>query len=290
MKLTLNRLCGAPLGVRYLILGALALGVLACSESDASDDSDASDGGAGVLSGSEDELEVRTEAALGAQWADNVSITIEGETMVFESDGLPSHDFLEVYLADGRDGKFIAGGVEAYDARFEIPLVPEMSDEPVDTGNGAIGVAISGAVFFNPFEGDGTGTVANDDNETIDGVPFIDACGGHPLPNATTYHYHGIPFCITDEVDTEGEHSPIIGYMFDGHAVYGPQDVDGEEPDDLDECLGHVGPTPEFSADTYHYHVISTDNYISACFMGNFTAARGGGGGGMGGGGGPPAQ
>lgn len=215
-----------------------------------------------------DELSIRTEVALGAQWADNVDITIDGSTLIFESDGLPSHEYLDVYLGDGRDGKFIAGGVDAYDARFQIPLVPQVADSPTETGNGAIGVAISGAVFFDPYEGNGSDTVANDDNETIDGIPFIDACGGHPLPNGVSYHYHGIPFCITDALDFIGEHSVIIGYLFDGFPIYGPQDVGGEEPDDLDACLGHTGATPEFEADTYHYHVTSSANYISECLTG----------------------
>ncbi len=203
-----------------------------------------------------------------AQWSNNVTITIGEDAFVFESDGLPSHEYLDTYLADGRDGKYIAGGVDSYNARFEIPIVPEIADSPTETGNGAIGVAISGAVFFDPFEGDGSGTIANDDNSTIDGVPFIDACGGHPLPNGISYHYHGIPFCITDAVDTDGEHSTLIGYLFDGIPIYGPQDVGGDEPTDLDECLGHTGPTPEFDEDVYHYHVTSTANYISECLVG----------------------
>lgn len=215
-----------------------------------------------------DELAIRTAVLEDAQWSDKVTISIDGTTVSFESDGLPSHEYLDTYLGDGRDGKFIAGGVEAYDASFSFPLVPTLGDSATQTGNGAIGVAISGAVYFNPYEGDGSDTIANDDNTTIDGIPFIDACGGHPLPNAVSYHYHGIPFCITDAVDTAGEHSVLIGYLFDGYPIYGPQDVDGEEPTDLDECMGHTGPTPEFDEDTYHYHVSSEANYISECFSG----------------------
>lgn len=215
-----------------------------------------------------DEATLRSDVLLGAEWSDNVTITIDGSTVRFQSDGVPSHEVLDTYLADGRDGKYVAGGVESYDARFEFPLVPTANDSPTTTGNGAIGVAISGAVFFNPYEGDGSATVANDDNSTIDGVPFIDACGGHPLPNGISYHYHGIPFCITDAVDTPGEHSVLIGYLFDGYPIYGPQDLDGEEPTDLDECMGHFGPTPEFPEGTYHYHVSSMANYISECLTG----------------------
>ena len=215
-----------------------------------------------------DELAVRSAVATSAQWADNVTITIDGDNLLFASDGLPSHEYLDVYLADGRDGKYIAGGVESWNAQFEIPLVPTVADSPSTAPNGPIGVAISGAVFFNPYEGDGSATIANDDNETIDGIPFIDACGGHPLPNAIQYHYHGIPFCITDAVDTDGEHSTLVGYLFDGYGIYGPQDIDGEEPTDLDACMGHTGATPEFDDDTYHYHVSSQANYISECFTG----------------------
>lgn len=219
-----------------------------------------------------DGLEARTAVLQAARWSDNVTISVDGETASFASDGVPSHEVLETYLGDGRDGKFVAGGVEAYDARFSFPIVPTVADSPTASGNGAIGVAISGAVFFNPYEGNGTKTVANDDNEVIDGVPFIDACGGHPLPNGITYHYHGIPYCITDVVDTPGEHSVIIGYIFDGYPIYGPQDTGGAEPTDLDECMGHTGPTPEFPFDTYHYHVSSQANYITECYHGVSTA------------------
>jgi hypothetical protein len=103
---------------------------------------------------------------------------------------------------------------------------------------------------------------------TVDGIPFIDACGGHPLPNGLSYHYHGIPFCVTDAVDTAGEHSALIGYLFDGYPIYGPQDVGGEVPTDLDACLGHWGSTPDFAEDTYHYHVTADANYISECLSG----------------------
>ena len=221
------------------------------------------------------ELELRTAVVQNALWADNVTITITDDTVIFESDGLPAHEYLDQYLGDGRDGKFIAGGVEAYAARFEIPLVPTLASSPTETGNGAIGVAISGAVFFDPYEGDGSDTVANDDNSVIDGIPFIDACGGHPLPNAISYHYRGVPFCITDAIDTPGEHSALIGYLFDGYPIYGPQDIGGEVPTDLDECMGHFGPTPEFPDWTYHYHVSEDANYISECLVGDYNAARG---------------
>ncbi len=253
-----------------VLLGACASSDVAApsaTESATSTDSTTSSGTETVP-----DAETLTAVLESAQWADNVTITTDGSTVTFESDGLPSHEYLDAYLADGQNGKYVAGGVSSYDASFSFPLVPTVADSPTTSGNGTIGVAISGAVFFNPYEGNGTATVANDDNETIDGVPFIDACGGHPLPNAISYHYHGIPYCITEAVDTPGEHSVLIGYIFDGYPIYGPQDVDGEEPTDLDECMGHFGPTPEFPDGIYHYHVSSVANYITECYHGVSTA------------------
>ncbi|MGL5824893.1 MAG: YHYH protein [Nocardioides sp.] len=279
MKLSSSR--GIPHVVRRVsLLGAALMLIAGCSTTSATDDAtatDADESAAGSTDGSgdTDDLAARSEAIRAAQWSDNVSISIDGSTVTFESDGLPSHEYLDTYLADGRDGKYVAGGVESYDATFSFPVVPTEADSAQDTGNGAIGVAISGAVFFNPYEGDGSGTVANDDNATIDGVPFIDACGGHPLPNSISYHYHGIPFCITDEVDIPGGHSEVIGYLLDGYGIYGPQDVDGEGATDLDECMGHFGPTPDFPDGVYHYHVSSKANYIPECFHGEATINRG---------------
>ncbi len=238
------------------------------STDESSDSDEVVDEGTAEATDSGDELADRTAVALAAQWSDNVEISVDGDNISFKSDGLPSHEYLDSYLADGRDGKYIAGGVESYDASFSFPIVPTVADSASSTGNGAIGVAISGAVFFDPYEGDGSDTVANDDQSEIDGIPFIDACGGHPLPNAISYHYHGIPFCITDAVDTDGEHSTLIGYLFDGFGIYGPQDTDGSEPADLDACMGHTGATPEFGYDTYHYHASSSANYISECLTG----------------------
>ncbi len=258
--------------LRAPLFGTFVAGLLVLAACGASDTTASSEDSATVAS--DDDVATRAAVVQAAAWSSNVTITVDGSDFRFESDGLPSHEVLDQYLADGRDGKYVAGGVDATPIDVTIPIVPVDASSPVETGNGAIGVAISGAVFFDPYEGDGSATVANDDNSVIEGVPFIDACGGHPIPNGSTYHYHGVPICITDAVDTPGEHSVIIGYLFDGYPIYGPQDVDGEEPTDLDACMGHVGDTPEFAEATYHYHVSSTANYISECLKGEAVQRR----------------
>lgn len=202
----------------------------------------------------------RTDVILAADWSDGVTITFESEAVVVASDGLPDHEIADEYLG--------AEAATSYDAQFRFPLVPTASNNPAATPSGPIGVAVSGAVFFNPFESEDSDSAANDENETIDGVPFIDSCGGHPLANGSVYHYHGIPSCISNALDTPGQHSEIVGFLFDGYPVYGPQDLGGQSPIDLDSCNGHFGPTPDFAEDTYHYHVTAEANYISECFAG----------------------
>ena len=219
-----------------------------------------------------------------ALWADDMSVTLNDGVLTVADDGLPSHSVLEAYALF--NGTTTPVSDSAYS--FDIPMNPALADTKTDTSLGAIGVAISGGLFFDPYEGDGT-TVALDGNFEADGIPFIDACNGHPLDTGTTYHYHGVPYCITDDVDTAGMHSVLIGVLFDGFAIYGPLGVDGEVPSDLDECNGHSGITPEFPEGMYHYHLSESTPYMMTCYSGTPSVENDGGGpggGGPGGGGG----
>lgn len=222
-----------------------------------------------------DDLSPEAEAAwLAAQqgaWGENVSLELEGERLIIKSDGLPNHEILDVYQAISvydDETVFLAEPL-AQRTLLDIPLNPIMAEEKTPTYIGAIGIAISGALFYGPFEANGT-TVALDANFTLDGIPFIDACNGHPNPFAVQYHYHGIPYCITDTLDVEGEHSRLLGYLLDGFPVYGPQDEGGVmlEKADLDECFGHFGATPEYPDGVYHYHILEESPYMMPCYSG----------------------
>ena len=203
------------------------------------------------------------ETLAAALWADDMEVSLDGDTLTLADDGVPDHSVLEAYAL--MDGSTI--GVVAADYSVDIPVNPVLADAPADTNMGSIGVAISGAVYFNPYEGDGV-SVAVDSNFDVDGVPFLDTCNGHPLPTGTDFHYHGVPYCITDAVDTPSEHSVIIGVLLDGFPVYGPQGEGGGAPDDLDTCSGHTGATPEFPEGVYHYHLTETAPYSIPCYSG----------------------
>ncbi len=103
---------------------------------------------------------------------------------------------------------------------FKIARFPVASPSPVAAGNGQIGVLINGVVLFN------SGDAMSYNNQNIwhrvaqyfEGIGF-DTSGGHPAPGGV-YHYHiNMKKLYTPN---SSEHSPILGYMFDGYPLYGP--------------------------------------------------------------------
>lgn len=230
-----------------------------------------------------------------AQWSDNVSITFTPEEQTFRylSDGVPSGGVADAYLVpddpstmpfidDPDDSFWTLAGDEIQETPVDttITTAPVYSDEPTLTDLGQIGVAIDGARIFNDYEDRERQVVALNDNVIHDHAAFVDECNGHPLGDGTTYHYHGIPTCITDELDVEGEHSRMIGVLQDGFPVYADQGEDGLTMTnaDLDECGGHFGVTPEFPEGIYHYHLTADEApYSVDCYHGEVeTTARGG--------------
>lgn len=100
----------------------------------------------------------------------------------------------------------------------------------VYTPGGNIGLWSNGVAVFNPKDGQhwnsstnsfAMGMVDNGWNRNAlyyEGVSF-DNCLGHPGPDGT-YHNHVNPSCLYDGTDST-QHSPIIGYAFDGFPIYG---------------------------------------------------------------------
>ena len=239
----------------------------------------------GEVTGNASDTSAGIEAA---SWGDNVTITVTDGTVLFESDGLPNHERQAEYaLPNGgvvvptADSAYAAADpTVAQDYSFAIPTTPTPAAEPTDTSLGTIGVMISGAALFNPYEGDAATvatasnfTVLNDDGEE---VSFLDTCNGHPTPMGA-YHYHALPLCVTATVDDDGGPSHVIGLAFDGYPIYGPYDLDGNEltADDLDGCNGITSPTPEFPEGIYHYVLLDTADSTSSirCFTGEVDEA-----------------
>ena len=225
-----------------------------------------------------------------ATWGKGITITYSGTTVRLRSNGLPNHARLKQYAVPSAAG---GGGVptaatavaaddptkaQSYD--YKIPTSPKKTSGTTAAPMGSIGLMISGAVLFNPYEGDGK-TVAMANNFTVKGtggtdVPFVDPCSGHPNPGGQ-YHYHGLPACVSSQVDTSTGPSHIIGIAFDGFPIYGARDVTGRKVSvsKLDACNGITSATPEFPKGIYHYVLPGTTDSSSSirCFHGKVSSA-----------------
>jgi hypothetical protein len=221
-----------------------------------------------------------TAGIKAAQWGKNVAITFGQESFTLTSDGIPSHPRPARYLFPN-PGVLVPKSVadlyasddstQAQYYSFTLPLHPVKNAAVSPTGLGPIGILVSGAVLFSPYDAD-EHTIALQRNFTVDGVSFIDACNGHPTPEAFKpagiYHYHGAPHCITHFIDKPHEHSGIIGVALDGFPIYGPLGKDGSKPAQLDECNGHTEQTGEFPQGIYHYHLTESSPYSMRCLAG----------------------
>jgi YHYH protein len=234
---------------------------------------------------------VSTQTAIEtANWGKNIQITLGNGSFRFVSEGLPNHELPEQFLVPKGDNQppFGSDDDSAFDivntkdfmqttpVDVTITTQPKYSEKVTQTELGMIGVIISGARLFNDYENPQRTVVAIDDQHRIGNAAFLDDCNAHPLQTGHSYHYHGVPECIKN-AGAAGQHSPIIGVLFDGFPVYGKKGPAGKEMtnEDLDECSGHVGPTPEFAQGIYHYHLTSDKApYSIDCYHGDVSNVK----------------
>jgi YHYH protein/Secretion system C-terminal sorting domain len=104
---------------------------------------------------------------------------------------------------------------------YKIPLTPQVqSGTKTSTGLGRIAVETNGVAVYNAKDAMSyqNGGVWNQNAIFVEAVSF-DACLGHP-DMSSTYHHHQSPKCGYSFSPTQ--HSPIIGFSFDGYPIYGP--------------------------------------------------------------------
>lgn len=174
----------------------------------------------------------------------NVRLRHDDSFLIIESQGYPNHP-TAVFPNSGNPNS-----IRVQNFTFRLPLAPKLAGEITRVPMGPIGMALNGVVFFNPFEMEGMNAV-----EGYSEV-WLDSCCGHPQQTGV-YHYHKYPTCVKSPFKDDGkQHSPIIGFAFDGFPLCGPYESDGKMAKDLtgsnalDVCNGHEDPTRG-----YHYHV-----------------------------------
>ncbi|WP_420336001.1 YHYH protein [Roseibium sp.] len=138
---------------------------------------------------------------------------------------------------------------------FFIPLNPVKAESPTPLKDqpGA-GVSMNGVRFEGPAPLTAILKAYN--------IAPFDDCGGHVNPFAG-YHYHFVTGCLEDIADPGG-HAPQVGISVDGHGLFKLLDVNGNEPEGLDECRGHSSEKLG-----YHYHAAEVGvNSIIGCHTG----------------------
>ena len=104
---------------------------------------------------------------------------------------------------------------------FKITRNPQQNTgTPTAVGLGHIGVWTNGVSIFNADDAQTYNNqgVWHRNAYFWEGAGF-DNCLGHPQQQGE-YHHHVNPKCLYDDLDST-DHSPIIGYAFDGFPVYG---------------------------------------------------------------------
>jgi hypothetical protein len=258
--------------VKFFVLLVLATMLFACSKDSTSSDSS---GNAGSDSST-------LHAAFAEFDSTNITIYLDGDEVVIETNGLPNHtspywsNTTERSITDPMGNTivtpaaatnhplFVPPTVTSYDQMapgniddfvgmftLRVPVSPQLSTTSTATGLGPIGIAISGSVIYNDQEGPNV--------PLNNAIVSLDYTGAHTGPQS--YHYHLEPHAWSNDDDK------LIGIMSDGFFLYGRKcAASGSYPTDLDASGGHVSATQHNAEGEYHYH-IQNETYLNQYYI-----------------------
>ncbi|XP_064095071.1 mucin-13-like isoform X2 [Macrobrachium nipponense] len=128
--------------------------------------------------------------------------TITGNYRIVAATGIPSHVFEQ-----GQQKPNPNKGCE-HRSFMAIPVSPVKGSTYKAYGMGPVGIAISGAFFYNHLSS------TQGDTAVFNEQASFDTCNGHSDQNCR-YHYHEVPVCIAGNSSCAN-----VGYMRDGFPVY----------------------------------------------------------------------
>jgi len=155
-------------------------------------------------------------------WQENpVTVDFDSTSFTIHSIDIPNHPTGKFPQPFGNHSYIQVKDVAA---RLPIQPMPNPSAKAMAPRNargalpmGPVGIAVNGVVFYNPF-----------DARMDEAVSLMDRCCGHPDPS-NLYHYHKYPVCARSPFEDQGkQHSPLIGWAYDGYPVYGPYEGNEE--------------------------------------------------------------
>ena len=142
---------------------------------------------------------------------------------------------------------------------------------------GNVGLTRNGGAVFSCYGGSRYGTCSDWASSAVqlEGATF-DLCGGHAcgVNCGYKYHYHIPPTCLLRQLGQSvaleaTQHSPHVGWMYDGFPLYGNRGVGGvlmrrcgaagaDATLCLDKCNGRAGTLPGLDDFTYRYYMTGT--------------------------------
>lgn len=235
-----------------------------------------------------------------------VSIRVEGDDRVIESNSLPNH----------KAGRFPnrnnPNSIREQRIRYTVPAFPKVAAEPTQKFMQPFGIAVNG-VAFDPGAAEFWRGDRNWQYEPLAGVINLglDDSRAHVQPTGA-YHYHGMPTGLIATLGDPKTKMLLVGWAADGFPMYtqyahveaddprselvlmassyrlnrgrrpGGNSGPGGEYDgtfvkdwvyvagagDLDECNGRTGVTPEFPEGTYYYVLTEQFPFIPRLYRG----------------------
>lgn len=245
-------------------------------------------------------------ATQSARVQPQVSIRVEGDVRIIESNALPNH----------KAGRFPNGNnpnaIRAQQQRYTVPAEPQVASQPTQKFMQPFGVAVNGVVFDPGAAEFWRGNRQWQYEPLADKINLgLDDNHAHVQPTGA-YHYHGMPTGLIETLGNPQEKMLLIGWAADGFPMYTPfahEEADnprsplvamkpsyrlkqGNRPSgnngpggrydgtfvndwqyvpgsgDLDECNGRVGVTPEYPDGTFYYVVTDDFPFIPRLYRG----------------------
>ena len=155
----------------------------------------------------------------------NVGVALDSLSAYITSSGIPASPTMPSQIQDWKFGI------------VQNPITEAIKYNTVPNTQGPIGVAIDGIPFFGPNSGitetlyqygnvtNPFANVINSATFTINSVYAAENQGGDPGAGYTNlkgqYIYQANPYVMAN-VAIAGNHSPLVGYAWDGNPIYGP--------------------------------------------------------------------
>lgn len=201
-----------------------------------------------------------------ASWNREATVTTSGVQTVVTATGSVSHGVANSVRGwNGYPNVDNSSSISGQAYSWQIPTDPSVPSSGANSRVplGAIGVALNGIPIYNPYDSSGNNLTTGE---------FADDCNGYL--ESGKYYYRKNPQCTY--IDVSGEHSPIVGYAFDGYPIYGPRDESGVyvSESSLDQYHGHTQ-----TGRGYHYHVTTGAPYVLGAYYkgtpntGNYTSS-----------------